>query len=160
MTLTPAIKGIITAALMIAIVFITFYANMPADSPFQYLVYALYAVGIVWTIVAYRQSANFTGKFGDTFSQGFRCFIVVTLLMVVFTFIFNKMHPEFGAESARSYKEQLTKDKSQLPADIEANVARYKKGYTMALVYGSIFGYLIIGAGVTAAVSALITRRK
>jgi predicted PurR-regulated permease PerM len=160
MTLTPAIKGIITAALMIAIVFITFYTNMPADSPFQYLVYALYALGIVWTIVAYRQSAAFTGKFGDAFSQGFRCFIVVTLLMVLFTFAFNKMHPEFAAESAQLYKEQQLKEKNKLLPDIEAGVARYKKGYTMALVYGSIFGYLIIGAGVTAAVSALITRRK
>lgn len=145
---------------MIAIVLITFYANMPADSPFQYLIYALYALGIVWTIVAYRQSADFTGKFGDSFNQGFRCFIVVTLVMVLFTFGFSKMHPEFATESAQAYKEQLLKDKNQLSTDIEPAVARYKKGYTMTLVYGSIFGYLIIGAGVTAAVSALLTRRK
>ena len=160
MKLTPASKGLMTAILMIIGVLVTFYSGMAADSPFQYLIYAFYALGIVWTLVAYSKSENYTGKFGDTFNQGFRCFIIVTLLMVAFTFIFNKIHPEFVTESAQLYKEALLKDKDHLPADIETDVARYKNGYLTTLIYGSIFGYLIIGAGVTAVVSALITRRK
>jgi hypothetical protein len=156
----PALKGVITAALMIAIVLITFYSGMPASSPFQYMIYAVYALGIVWTLVAFRQSPAFSGKFVESFGQGFRCFIVVTLLMTVFTFTFSKMHPEFAAESATAYREQLVKDKSKLPTDIETEVSSYKKNYTTMLVYGSIIGYLIIGAGVTAAISAFIPKRK
>ena len=54
MKLSPPIKGIITAAAMIAIALITYYSGLPPDSPFQYLVYALYALGIIWTLVAYK----------------------------------------------------------------------------------------------------------
>ncbi|MBC7872514.1 MAG: DUF4199 domain-containing protein, partial [Ferruginibacter sp.] len=94
------------------------------------------------------------------FGQGFKCFIVVTLLMAVFYGIFNYQHPEFAKETAAGYKEQLVKENQKTPAEIESAIATFKKQYTLKLVSGAIFGYLIIGAGVTAAVSAFLTRRK
>jgi hypothetical protein len=70
------------------------------------------------------------------------------------------MHPEFAEESSVEYKAQLIAEKQKTPNEIEAEVADYKKQYTLRLVSISIFGYLIIGAGVTAVTSALLTRRK
>lgn len=163
MKLSPAIKGLITAACMIGVALFTYYGGLPANSPFQYLIYAFYAIGIVWTLVAYSKSDINTGKFGEAFNQGFRCFVVITLIMVIFTFAFSSMHPEFAEESSKAYKEELIKNPGdKTPAEIEDAVSAYKKGYTMALVYGAIFGYLIIGAVVTAVTSLIITitRRK
>ncbi len=152
--LRPAIKGLITAALMIA-VFLGVY-NAGKDAGLQYLVYIIYALGITWTVVAYR----FTGKFGDVFSQGFKCFIVVTLAIALFYGIFNYQHPEFAEETSIAFKEKLIKENLKLPTEIESEVATFKKQYNLKLVSGAIFGYLIIGAGVTAVLSALLTRRK
>jgi hypothetical protein len=161
MNLSPLIKGIITSIAMIAVSLATYY-GLPANSPLNYLVFAVYAIGIIWTLTAYKNSPAFSGKFGDSFNNGFKCFIVATLLMVLFTFTFNKIHPEFAKESARLYKEQqlAIKNNSKTPDEIDAEAIRYKNGYTMAVVYGSIFGYLIIGAAVTALGSLIITRRK
>jgi predicted membrane protein len=157
---SPAIKGLITGALMITVILIIYYSGKSVDTRLQYLVYIFYALGIVWAIFAYRQSSSFAGKFGEIFGQGFRCFIVVTLMMAVFYGIFNYQHPEFAEETAKLYKEQLQKDNSKLPTEIESEIATFKKQYTLKLVSGAIFGYLIIGAGVTAVVSALLTKRK
>lgn len=159
MKLSPLIKGLLTGIIMIGFSLLA-YRTLPSRTPLHYLVYALYAIGICWALVSYRQSSSFSGKFGDSFNTGFKCFIIALLCMVVYTYTFSKMHPEFAEESAQLYKEQLLKEKQKMPAEIEEATIRYKKGYTMVLVYGSIFGYLIIGAGVTAAVSALLTRRK
>jgi len=161
MKLSPVIKGVITAIAMIGISFATFY-GLPANSPLHYLVFAAYAAGIIWTLLANKNSPGYSGTFGNSFNAGFRCFIVATFLMVVYTFAFNKMHPEFAEESAKFYKEQQLKlkDNSKTPDEIEADTVRYKNGYAMAVVYGSIFGYLIIGAAVTAAASVILTRRK
>ena len=158
--LTPAIKGAITAIAMIAVFLGIYYSGKDADTRLQYLVYILYALGITWTLVAYRQSATFTGKFVDIFSQGFKCFIIVTLVIAIFYGIFNYQHPEFRDEAAVAYKEQLVKQKDVLPPVIESEVATFKKQYTLRLVSGAIFGYLIIGAGVTAVLSALLIKRK
>ncbi|MEO7394549.1 MAG: DUF4199 domain-containing protein [Chitinophagaceae bacterium] len=160
MKLSPAKKGLITAALMIALFLAIYYSGKDADVRIQYLVYIIYAMGITWTVIAYRQSSAFTGKFNDIFSQGFKCFIVVTLLIALFYGIFNYQHPEFAEETAKAYKEQLIIEKQKLPMEIESEMATYKKQYTLKLVSGAIFGYLIIGAAVTAAASALLIRRK
>ena len=156
----PTLKGMITAAVMIAVFLGIYYSGKNADTRLQYLVYILYALGITWTVVAYRQSNAFTGKFVDVFSQGFKCFIVVTLFIALFYAIFNYQHPEFRDEAAVAYKEQLVDQKDKLPPDIESEVATYKKQYTLRLVSGAIFGYLIIGAGVTVVLSVLLAKRK
>lgn len=160
--LVPALKGVITSLIMIGISLGVYYSNQPPDSIIQYFIYAVYAAGILWTLFVYRRSSAFSGKFGDLFNQGFRCFIVVMIIMVAFTFVFSKMHPEFAEESAKAYKEALVKEKAKdkTPAEMDEDVSRYKNRYTTVLIYGAIFGYLIIGAGVTAAASALLTRRN
>lgn len=161
MKLSPLIKGIITAIAMIAISLATYY-GLPEKSPLHYLVFAVYAIGIIWTLTAYKNSPAYSGKFGDSFNTGFKCFIVATLMMVLFTFTFNKIHPEFAEEQTRLFKvEQMAiPNNSKTPDEIDAEVIRFKNGYVMAVVYGSIFGYLIIGAAVTALGSILLTRRK
>ncbi|MGK2862331.1 MAG: DUF4199 family protein, partial [Chitinophagaceae bacterium] len=111
-------------------------------------------------LISYSRSPSFTGKFTDLFGQGFRCFIVVTLIMVSFTAIFSMMHPEFAEDSARYYKEDLLKEGNKLPAEIDEIIARVKKQYTTSLVSLTIFGYLILGTAITAAGSALLMRRK
>jgi hypothetical protein len=160
MKLTPSLKGFITAFVMIALVLGIYYSKRTPETNLQYLIYIIYALGIAWTLIAYRQSSFFTGKFADAFGQGFRCFIVVTLLMVLFTGIFSKMHPEFAEETSIAYREQLVQQNDKTPAEIEKEVSDFKKQYTLKLISGSIFGYLILGAAVTATVAALLTRRK
>ncbi|MBE2229510.1 MAG: DUF4199 domain-containing protein [Chitinophagaceae bacterium] len=158
--LTPALKGLITGILMILVALASFYGNLDADSPVQYVIYALYAGGIAWTILAWARSPEGTGKYGDAFNQGFRCFIIVILLMVTFTAVFNWLHPEFAEEMARLMKEDLLKKKEKTPAEINEEVERFKNGYTTMLIYSSIFGYLIIGAAVTAVTAAFTLRRR
>lgn len=158
----PAVKGAITGVLMLTLFLIAYYSNVSSYSPLQYAIYGIYGLGIIWTLLAYRRSGSFTGKFGDLFSQGFRCFIVVTLIMVVFTFVFSRMNPEIAEKNAEAYSKELQKNppKDMFPADIEKEVANAKKNYNTVVLYGAIFGYLIIGAGVTAVVAGLLTRRN
>ena len=156
----PAMKGLITGLLMILTFILLFYTQKSSDNLLPYLSYVIYAAGIIWTLYAYRRSPLFNGKFGNLFTQGFRCFIVVTLMMVLYTWIFNSIHPEFKEEMAIAYKEQLAKQGDKTPPEIEQEIITFKKQYTVQLVSRSIFGYLIIGAGLTAAVSAILTRRN
>ncbi len=160
MKISPALKGLITGALMVVVFLLVFTKSQGEGSRLQYLVYGIYGAGIVWTLFAYRQSARFTGKFMDLFTQGFRCFVVVTLCMALFYWVFNYMHPEFAEETAAAYSDQLKKGNQMMPSEIDSAIATFKKQYTLKLVSGAIFGYLIIGAGITAALSALLTRRQ
>jgi Protein of unknown function (DUF4199) len=158
--LSPAIKGLITAALMIAVMLFIYSKGNEAPSWLQFLVYGIYGLGIVWTLLSYRNSEASTGRFVDNFSQGFRCFVIVVLAMALFYWIFNLTHPELATDSAALYRKELVANPGDLmPADIDERVSGYKKRYTITLVYGAIIGYLIIGAGITAVTSVLLIRR-
>ncbi|MFC0771444.1 DUF4199 domain-containing protein [Terrimonas alba] len=157
--LTPLVKGIITGAAMVSAFLVAFY-TVPENSPVHYFIYALFAAGIIWTLISYKMSTSFTGKFADLFGQGFRCFIIAILIIVAFITIFHKFHPEFAEKDAVYYREALVKKKGKTPAEIDELVADNKKRYTTKVVYLTIFGYLILGTIVTAAGSALLMRRK
>ena len=155
----PALKGLITALVMMGFTLYLYYSKTPASSYLQYVPFFLYAAGIVWTLVAYRKSPAFVGKFGELFGQGFKCFVIVILLMIAFSVTFISMHPEFKEENAKAHREQLIKEKSTLPLQIEEEVATFKKQFMLKYIRASIFGYLVFGAAITAAVSAGLTKR-
>lgn len=159
--ISPLIKGLITGAAMLVFALVMYFTKQTAASNLHYINYALYAGGILWALFDYARSEGYTGKFGDIFAQGFRCFVVVTLIMVTFTGIFSKMHPEFAEESAVYYKEDLLKrEKNRTPAEIDEKVALYKKQFTTGLVSTAIFGYLIMGTVFTAAGAAILLIRR
>lgn len=153
-------KGLITGLVMIGISLGIFYSGQPFDSPLQYLIYIVYAGGIVWTIYEFSKSEGNTNKFGTFFLQAFKCFIVITLLMVVFTFVFNKLHPEFKEDMVKAYTDELVKKGNSTPAEILKNIESAKDYYLTMLISGAIFGYLIIGAVFSAATSLMFIRRK
>src|SRR5262245_34165762 len=93
--LTPLVKGFITASVMLGLTLYIYYRK-ESDSPLSYLLYAIYAAGILWALIEHHKFINSDAKFGELFGQGFRCFIVITLIMVTFTGIFTAAHPEFA----------------------------------------------------------------
>lgn len=152
--LTPGIKGLLTALLMIGMTLLLDKFHDQTDPRLQYLVFVVYAVGIIWTLLPLR------GSFGELFSKGFRCFIVITLVMVLFTFIFIKLHPEWAEQEKKTTIEYYSKQGDNTPAELEEMGKKAKKQYPVAVVSLSIFRYLIIGAALTAGTAAILTRRK
>lgn len=146
---------------MAVIVMAMYTSKVPARSSLQYLVYLAYALGIIWTLYAHARSASFAPTFGNIFSKGFQCFIIVTLVMVVYTGVFSATHPELAETSAEFYRQELVKEGNKLPNEIEEQVAGVKKYYTVSRVSEATFGYLMLGAFFTAAgTAALLIRRK
>lgn len=152
--------GLITGTLMLLHALFLYYNDFPLDTPLQYIAYFFYATGIFLAVLRYRQSPECSGKFADMFGQGFRAFIVVTLIMVSFTGIFSSMHPEFAQETSVEYRKDLEAKKDKTPAEIDTEVATFKKQYTIRLVSSSIFGYLFLGSVATALFTVIINKRN
>lgn len=160
--LSPLIKGLITGILMVILQLVLFYNKVPGNSPWGYLVYATFAGGIIWTLWGFSRSDAFTGKFGELFNQGFRCFIMITIVLVVYVYAFRKTHPEIVEEMAQNYREQLVKEKDRTPQQIDELVQKAKDGDAAGNIQLTIFATLIMGAFFTAATAAgiLIARKN
>lgn len=156
----PLYTGIITALLMMALLLGLEAGREKLSPAWQYAVYAVYGAGIVWTLWQFSRTDAFNGRFGSLFNQGFRCFIVVTLLMVVFTIVFLQLHPEYAEQEAAAVTEYYIKEGGKTPAEIADQARQAKKQYPVTVVSLSIFRYLITGALLTAAAALGFTRRK
>lgn len=157
---TPLIKGLITGLAMVAISLWLYYYKIPANSPFTYLLYLFYLGGIVWTIYGYAVSKDYSGKFGDIFMQGFRCFIIIAIVMVTYTGIFIKTNPNVIEEDSKMFREALVSEKNKTPAEKEIMIAQRKEQYLTSYVSVTIFSTLIMGSIFTAAGAGLLIMRR
>ncbi len=157
---TPLVKGAITGLLMVAATLLLVSAKVSAQSSLQYIVFALYAAGIAWTLITYSRSENYTPAFKTIFGQGFRCFIIVVLVMVIFRGIYIYLHPEIAEEGARLYKEDLIRQGNKQLPEIEQIVAAAKKQFPVAEISLTIFGTLLSGAAFTVVGAFLLLMRK
>lgn len=145
---------------MIAMSFVIYHTKGGFDNKLQYVTYSIYLLGVVWTLYDFSKQAAPDTKFGSYFSAGFKCFIVVTLLMVLFTAVFLMMHPEMKEQMAANVKESLVKQGNKTPREIEDTIAMAKKSFMPALLMAAVFSYLVIGALVTAVTGAVFIQKN
>ena len=157
---TPAQKGLVTGIVMIFVSVIIYYTKGNFQNKLQYITYAVYVAGIAWTLTEFSKSAGHPNKFGVYFSQGFKCFIVVTLLMVIFTFLFLLSQPQLKEEMAVIYKAELVKKGNSTLPEMAEKIKLAKKSFLPSLIMGAVFGYLVIGAMVTAVTSGFLIQKN
>lgn len=157
MKLSPLFIGTLTGICMIAAILAGYQEFLTDVNTAQWIAYGVYAMGVTAGIYLNKAGLH---HFGEFFSQGFRTFIVTTLLLVIFTAFFNYLHPEIAAQSADLYKTELIKEQNRTPVEIEKDVKLYRDGFATAIISRSIFGYLVFGALVAATSSFLLTLQK
>jgi hypothetical protein len=159
--ITAPIKGLITGILMVASGLILHFTKTPLNSPLQYSAYFLFSAGIVWTILSYTKTKNDDAKFGELFNQGFKCFVVATLAMALFTLVFYKSNPKIIEERSNLAKQEILKtDKNRTPQEIDEMIANGKKYFIPMAMSVVVFQYLLIGSIVSAATAVAVSLSK
>ena len=153
-------KGLITGAAMILFSVAIYLVKKDFENSLQYITYAMYVAGVLWTLLSFKKETGGTASFKQYFSEGFKCFIVVTLLMVLFTLVFILLHPEMKEQMADMMRAELAKMKDITPLDIENKIATAKKAFVPSLLIGAVFGYLAIGALISAITAAFLSAQK
>lgn len=158
--LTATYKGLITGLLMVGISIAIFYLYGDFDSPLQYLVYALYIAGVIWTLRAFHHSDADNKSFKNYFTEGFKFFIVVSFLMVLFTFVFTKLDSSMREQMAVTYRQDLEAKGNYTATEVNEKVQGAKDYFAVMLTSSAIFGYLVIGSMATVVTTLFFLRRK
>lgn len=160
MQISSTIKGIIAGVIMVVINLLLYYYDVQPSSGLQYSGYIVFGFFIVWSILSFSKKNN-TNKFAELFNQGFRCFIVVALIMAVFTIIFYKANTKLINEKAELTKKELLKtEKNRTPAEIDKMIENGKKNFAVFAASAAIFQYLLIGVIVAVTTAGSLSLRK
>lgn len=158
---TPTQKGLITGALMIiASVFSLYILKAPVESYFQFIVYGIFCMGMVWSLLSYSKTVNEKKNFKDFFSIGFKTFIIITLLMAGFTFIYFSFHTEFRDIKILENSRLLLQQGDHLPKEIEENTKQLKKMFMPMMISAAVFRYLISGALITVIAAGFLSKKN
>ena len=157
---TPTQKGVITGALMIlASVFSLYVLKNPVESYFQFIIYTIFCAGIIWSLLSYSLTDTPKKTFNNYFSTGFKTFIVISLLMAVFAYIYFSFNLEFRDNKIAENSRMLALQGNHLPKEIEENAAQLKKMFMPMMLSAAIFRYLIIGALVTVIAAGFLSKK-
>lgn len=160
-TLSPRNKGFITGLLMVALALLFFYVlKKPVESNYQYIIYVVYAAGIIWCINDFKKIAPPETKFKEYFATGFKMFVIVTLMMVVFVFVFFYFNPEIRDLKFAENNKLLLAEGNHTPAEIESNTSQMKRIFIPMMMAITTFAYLFLGAIITAVTSVLLSSKK
>ena len=153
--------GLITSAAMIVASLVLFYIfHFPENGKNQYFIFALYAAGILWSLLSLNKIDNGNKSFKDYFSEGFKVFVVVTLLMAVFTFIFYKMNPQILENSLVEINKFNAKDVNKTPAEVTANAAKLRGIFIPMMIATTTVKNLFLGALITVIAGGFLSQKK
>lgn len=154
-------KGLVTGIVMAALQLIFFYGlKFPFNGKEQYVIYTVYMAGIIWSLYSFGQSGGENKTFKEYFSAGFKTFIVVTLVMVVFTFIFFSFDTSYRESGIAENNKLLLAEGNHTPAEIESNAAQLRKIFMPMMVGITTFKFLILGALLTAVGAGFLSQKK
>jgi len=160
--LKAARTGMITGLALVLLTLFFFYVlKWPLFGNEQYVIYAVYTAGILWSLLSFRKINGDDKKFKEFFSAGFKTFIVVTLIMVVFYFIYFKFfNTAYKEEGIAINNQLLAKEGNHTAVEIEENANQLRKIFMPMMLGITTFRYLVLGALVTAVGTGFILLKK
>lgn len=157
--MTAVFAGLILGLIMIVLSLITNFTGMYLQSWNQYVGFAIIVGGIIWAVYNHGKETGNTTPFGGLFAFGFRVTAVVTCLMILYTVLAGTLFPEVKTKIIEVARQQALQQPNANEAQIEQGMNMFAKNYTLFLIMGILFWYLIIGA-ISSLVAAAITKKK
>jgi len=152
-------KGLITGGIMVVVSYITFYLTGTIETRLKYIVFAIYILGLLWTLLTYYQSGNEPKSFKQYFNQGFGCFTVVTFMMVVYKYFLLKTNPQIKVNAIEDARKAMEASGQRTPEEINQLIEMGKNKFNLINISVDAFGYLFIGALIALIASGFLSGR-
>jgi hypothetical protein len=153
--------GLITGLVLIGLsLFLYYILKLPVNEKDQYVLYSVYIAGITWSLVSFKRTSTEDKSFKSYCSIGFKTFIVVAFLMVLYTFFFFMFNTAYRDAGIAENSALLLKEGNHTAVEIESNAKQLKQIFMPVMVGITTFKYLILGSLITAIGSGFLSRKK
>lgn len=152
--------GLTGGILMIITSLVAFYGfHLPETGAVKYVCFTIYIAAIILTLFRYRSNAG-EKSFKDYFSEGFKTFVVITLIMAIYTVVFYKINPQIINNAMLEINKYNSADTSKTPAEVLENGRQFKNVFIPMTVATTTIMYLILGALVTSIGAGLLSQKN
>ncbi len=155
---THLMYGLVTGIVMIVIYLVLYISGLAFKPGMQYISYIPMLIGLILNANAYAKANDGFVTFGNVFSSCFKACALITILLLVWSFISTFIFPEMmdkGMEMAR----QSMSDRGMSDDKIEQSMEWTRKYFKLFMVAGVIFGTMFWGA-ILSLIAAAIPKKK
>jgi hypothetical protein len=156
---TSTTKGIVISLILIVIALVSYFLNMNTSSWLQYVSYAVFVLGIIWSVNIYGQQIDHNSTFGNYFAHGFKIAALVTAIMIIYIVIFVYLFPDVRDKAIDAARTRMQTKGDMTQEQINTALGFTKKFFMVFIVAGTLLGYLIFGA-LASLIGAGITKKN
>ena len=159
---SPTYKGLIIAVMLIAASLITFYLmNLPENGNSQYAILSIFTIGLIWVLLDKKKyCGEIQPSLKDYFSEGFKAFIVIALLMAVYTFIFYKLNPQIMEKGIAENNELIRAQGNKTDAEIQENANKLRNIFMPMMLMLNTIKFLFLGSLISLTMGGLLSRKN
>jgi drug/metabolite transporter (DMT)-like permease len=152
-------KGIVIGLILVVLALVTYFLDIKVNGPVQWLGYAIFIGGIIWSIMSYGKQIDHNSTFGNYFAHGFKVAALVTAIMIIYIIIFVVLFPEFKEKAIVEARKAMHEKNKLTEEQINTGLEMTKKFFMVFLVGGTLLGYLFFGA-LASLIGAAVTKKQ
>ena len=156
---TTTTKGVVIGLILIVLALVTYFAHIKPNGPVQWIGYAIFIGGIIWSVYSYGKQINYNSTFGNYFAHGFKVSALVTSLLIIYLIIFIVLFPDFKENAMDEARKAMQEKNNLTPEQISQGLEITRKFFMVFLVGGTLIGYLIFGS-LASLIGAAITKKE
>ena len=153
--------GLIAGIVMIALSIFFFYGlKLPVTGNNQFVIIAVFLAAILLTMFAYKRTNPIQAGIKNYFAEGFKTFVVATLLMAVYTFVFYKLNPQILEAAIIENEVLAAKEGNHTAIEITNNSVKLRNIFMPMMMAITTLKFLILGAVASVVAAAFISPKN
>jgi hypothetical protein len=152
-------KGLVIGLILIIVALATYFANLDVNGPVQWIGYAVFIGGVIWSVYSYGKQVEYNSTFGNYFAHGFKVAAFVAAIMIIYIVIFIILFPEFKEKALDKARSDMRKKNNLTEEQMTQGLEMVRKFFMVFLIGGSLLFYLIFGA-LAALIGAGVTKKQ
>jgi NADH:ubiquinone oxidoreductase subunit 6 (subunit J) len=152
-------KGLIISLILIVLSVVITVMELYTIQWLQYIGFLILFGGIIWSVMIFGKENDYDKSFGNLFAHGFKTLALVTVLVLAYTLLSSYIFPDVKQKMMDIGRQQALEKANGNEAQIEQGMAMFEKYFTLFIVIGIIFWYMLIGA-IASLIGAAVTKKN
>ena len=156
---SPVNAGLIISLILIVIGLVLYFTDLFLEQWTQYIPFAVFVGGIIWTVRNHGKELDYTATFGNLFGFGFKTVAVITCIMIAYTVLSGYIFPDVKERIIANATEEAMKNPKADEEQVKKGMEMFANNYNLFIIMGLLFWYIALGA-IASLVGAAVTKKS
>lgn len=153
------VAGLVISLILVVLSLVIYFTKLYTKTWIQYIGSVILFAGVLYAVLNHSKEKKHFTTFGNLFAYGFKTTAVVICITIAYTLLSGFLMPDAKREIIELSRQQALSQPGANESQVEQGMAMFEKNYTLFIVVGILFSYLVIGA-VASLIGAAVSKKE